>query len=85
MGDFSKSRGWCLVCLDKITCTFESYHWYLYFMIMYLLSTLSYMSCCRSAEASYKQTLAINENALGKEHPLVAKVLYPTLCLNYIF
>ena len=42
------------------------------------------MSCCRSAEASYKQTLAINENALGKEHPLVAKVLHPTLCLNYI-
>ena len=28
----------------------------------------------RSAEASYKQTLAINENLLGKEHPLVAKV-----------
>ncbi|CAB4014994.1 nephrocystin-3 [Paramuricea clavata] len=29
----------------------------------------------QSAEASYKQTLAINENALGKEHPLVAKEL----------
>ncbi len=39
----------------------------------FVLQTLR-ISWFRSAEASYKQTLAINENILGKEHPLVAKV-----------
>ncbi|XP_028393355.1 nephrocystin-3-like [Dendronephthya gigantea] len=34
-----------------------------------------------SAEASYKQTLEINENTLGKDHPLIAKELE---CLAHV-
>lgn len=41
----------------------------------YLADLYLLLGNLESAESSYKQTLEINENALGKDHPLVAKEL----------